>query len=167
MDWHYARHNRQEGPVTLAELQRRYESGQVAPTDLVWTEGMAEWIAAQQVTDLNPPLSRPPKIPSGPPPVGSQAPQASLPPLGGSPPTPHRPIPNYLLPDILVIIFCCTPLGIPAVVYAAKVDGLLSKGDLGGAEEASKKAKLWMWISFGLWFPIIGLLILASIFNNV
>ena len=160
MDWYYARHNKQEGPVTLAELQRRYQSGQVAPTDLVWTEGMADWTAAQQVTDLNPPLPSPPKVPSSPPPAG-------LPSLGGSPPTPHLPISNYLLPAILVTIFCCTPLGIPAVVYAAKVDGLMSRGDLGGAEEASKKAKLWMWISFGLWFPVVGLLILASIFSDM
>jgi hypothetical protein len=72
-----------------------------------------------------------------------------------------------LLPAVPVTIFCCIPLGIPAVVYPAKGDGVLSRGDLGAAEEAFKKAKLWMWISFGLWLPIVGLLILASIFSNM
>ena len=113
---------------------------------------MVERTAAQRVTDLNPPFPSPPRVPSEPPPVGSQTPQVGLPPLGGAPPPP-RPIPNYLLPAVPVTIFCCIPLGIPAVVYAVKVDGVLSRGGLGGAEEAFKRAVDLIWT---LAFPLPG-----------
>ena len=47
---------------------------------------------------------------------------------------------------------CCVPFGIPAIVYAAKVNGLLAAGDLRGAQEASKTANTWMWVAFGCGF---------------
>jgi hypothetical protein len=58
-------------------------------------------------------------------------------------------IPNYLVQSILVTIFCCLPLGIPAIVFAAQVNGKLAAGDVQGALNASKNAKMWSWISFG------------------
>ena len=45
--------------------------------------------------------------------------------------------------SIIATILCCWPLGIPGIVYAAKVDGLWDKGDYAGAAEASRKAKAW------------------------
>lgn len=50
---------------------------------------------------------------------------------------------NYLALSIIATILCCWPLGIPAIVYAAKVDGLWNRGDYAGAAEASRKAKAW------------------------
>lgn len=58
-------------------------------------------------------------------------------------------IPNYLAQSILVTLLCCLPLGIPAIVYAAGVNGKWQSGDVRGAMEASRKAKLWCWWSFG------------------
>jgi len=57
---------------------------------------------------------------------------------------------NYLVPAILVTIFCCVPLGIPAIVYAAQVNGRIQTGNIQGAIDSSNKAKMWMWISFGV-----------------
>lgn len=79
----------------------------------------------------------------------------------------HHPIPNYLVPSILVTIFCCVPFGIPAIVYAAKVDGLISRGDIAGAMEASNKAKLWTWISALSWIPLFGLFFLVGITSSM
>jgi hypothetical protein len=59
-------------------------------------------------------------------------------------------IPNYLVQAILVTIFCCLPLGIPAIVFAAQVNGKAERGDYNGALDSSKKAKMWSWISFGV-----------------
>ncbi len=59
-------------------------------------------------------------------------------------------IPNYLVQSILVTLFCCWPFGIPAIVLAAKVNGLAASGNIAGALDASNKAKMWCWISFGL-----------------
>ena len=52
MEWYYAKHGKQEGPVDQATLQGKLQSGELAPTDLVWHEGMAEWKAAGDVSEL-------------------------------------------------------------------------------------------------------------------
>ena len=50
---------------------------------------------------------------------------------------------------ILVTLCCCVPFGIPAIVFAAQVNGKLEAGDLAGALESSRKAKMWSGIAFG------------------
>jgi len=69
----------------------------------------------------------------------------------------EKPVPTYLVPAILVTIFCCLPFGIPAIVFAAQANGKLEAGDRTGAVESSKKAKMWCWIGFavGLVFTVI------------
>jgi len=59
-------------------------------------------------------------------------------------------VPNYLVFAILATVFCCLPSGIAAIIYAAQVNGKLQAGDYAGAQEASRNAKMWCWISFGL-----------------
>ena len=56
-------------------------------------------------------------------------------------------IPNHLVGSILATIFCCMPFGIPAIVYAAKVNSLIAAGDIDGAMKASKTANTWMLVS--------------------
>ena len=63
-------------------------------------------------------------------------------------------VPNYLVFAILATVLCCLPAGIPAIVYAAQVNGKLQAGDIAGAQAASKNAKMWCWISAGLGFAI-------------
>jgi hypothetical protein len=70
-------------------------------------------------------------------------------------PTPPASVPNYLVQAILVTLFCCLPFGIPAIVYAAQVNGKLAAGDIAGALNASKNAKMWSWIAFGLGLTVI------------
>ncbi len=59
-------------------------------------------------------------------------------------------IKSGLVQAILVTLFCCLPFGIVAIVYAAKVSGLVAAGDIAGAREAAKKSNMWSWISFGV-----------------
>jgi len=66
------------------------------------------------------------------------------PPVGG----PSN-IPNYLVPAILSL-FCCWPLAIVAIIFAAQVNGKVQSGDLAGAMDASKKAKMFSFIAIGL-----------------
>jgi hypothetical protein len=63
---------------------------------------------------------------------------------------PGATVQNYLVFAILTTILCCLPAGIPAIVYAAQVNGKLQMGDLAGAQQASKNAKLWCLISLGV-----------------
>lgn len=125
-------------------------SGQIASADLVWRAGMTDWRPAAEISDFE---SAGVVESAGivAPPGGSQIPQGGVPQPGQVPgaPVAHAPISNYLVPAILVTVLCCVPFGIPAIIFAAKVDGLASRGDIAGALEASRKAKTWTWISFG------------------
>ena len=64
-------------------------------------------------------------------------------------------VPNYLVQAILTTIFCCLPLGIVSIVYAAQVNGKVAAGDRAGALESSRNAKMWAWISFGAGLVVI------------
>lgn len=59
-------------------------------------------------------------------------------------------VPNYLVPAILVTLFCCLPAGVVSIIYATQVNGKLAAGDVQGAMAASKNAKTWMMVSIGL-----------------
>lgn len=59
-------------------------------------------------------------------------------------------VPNHLVWAILSTLFCCLPLGIVSIVYAAQVDGKRAAGDIAGAREASGKAKFWALLSAAL-----------------
>jgi predicted secreted protein len=61
------------------------------------------------------------------------------------------PPPNHLVWAILSTLFCCLPLGIASIVFAAQVNGKWASGDYTGAVESSKKAR-----TFALWGTIIG-----------
>ncbi len=75
------------------------------------------------------------------------------------------PPPNYLVFAILATIFCCQPLGIVSIVFAAQVNSKWNAGDVDGAIESSKNARLWAWISLATGFAIAIIVILFSIFG--
>ena len=96
------------------------------------------------------------------PPAPIQAPGVVLP--------PGATIQNYLVFAILSTVLCCPATGIPAIIYAAQVNGKLQAGDLAGAKTASNNAKMWCWISFGiglagtvLWLFLMALGILSGL----
>jgi hypothetical protein len=77
------------------------------------------------------------------------------------------PPPNYLVWAILTLIFCCWPLSIASIVFAAQVNGKYAAGDLAGAQESSRKAK-----QFALWSAIaacvlFGLLIALVVVTSI
>jgi len=89
------------------------------------------------------------------------APPAPLPASGVViPPGPPVHVDNYLVFAILSTVLCCLPAGIPAIVYASHVNTKLQLGDLAGAQLASKNAKMWCWISFGLFFAGVGIYVI-------
>lgn len=51
---------------------------------------------------------------------------------------------NYMAQAILVTLFCFIPTGIPAIVNASRVNGLITSGRVDEAMEASKKAHNWI-----------------------
>lgn len=67
------------------------------------------------------------------------------PPSSGAPAS----VPNYLIPSIISLI-CCLPLGIVAIIFAARVNGQVQAGDTAGALDSSRKAKMFSYIGLGL-----------------
>jgi len=60
--WHYTQYGQQQAPVEQEQLLRLLAAAQVGRLDLVWTEGMANWLPAGQVPELSPhlPAAAPP-----------------------------------------------------------------------------------------------------------
>ena len=51
--WHYVKNGTDNfGPVSESELLSLASSGQISPTDLVWSEGMPDWLAMNCVPAL-------------------------------------------------------------------------------------------------------------------
>ena len=57
----------------------------------------------------------------------------------------------------ILSLFCCLPLGIPAVVFACQVNSKLKAGDIEGAKKAANTAKVLMIVGIVLGL-IIGLI---------
>ncbi len=50
--WYYSRGENQEGPVPIEQLQELLRTGAIQPDNLVWTEGLTQWTAAQMIPAL-------------------------------------------------------------------------------------------------------------------
>ena len=142
-DWHYFKSGEQKGPVPKEFIQELARHGQLQRADLVWTEGMQDWLPAESIPELG--ISRLT------PPTGSAIPGSGV---------PAQAVSNYLVWSILATIFCCLPSGIVAIIYSSKVNSALALGNYGAAREASKKAKIWNIISLvvGLVFTVLSVL---------
>lgn len=128
-DWYYLKNGEQKGPVPTEFISSLAQSGQLQRTDLVWTEGMKDWLPAESA----PGLSFPGAV---------SQPGSTIPP--GLPP---QAVSNYLVWSILSTVFCCLPGGIVAIIYSCKVNTAIELGNYVMAQEASKKAKMWNIIS--------------------
>ena len=129
------------GPFTLSELKEQ----NITRETLVWYNGMEQWQKAGTLIELNSLFN------SVPPPIDHEV-------NPGTRPIPPR---TWLLESILVTLFCCLPLGIVGIVYAAKVDTAYSRGAYADAIRYSLDAGRWTKIGFwiGIAWPLIYLLL--------
>src|SRR4051794_15954538 len=51
-DWYYSKGGQQSGPVSEDQMRQMVASGQVGGPDLIWREGMANWLPASQVPEF-------------------------------------------------------------------------------------------------------------------
>ncbi|WP_417428655.1 CD225/dispanin family protein [Halpernia sp.] len=80
---------------------------------------------------------------------------------------------TWLVESILVTIFCCQILGIISIIYAAGVESKFYRGDVAGAESASRTAKTLVIVSVGtgllsviLFMAFGGMAILSGLINR-
>ncbi len=149
MSWYYSKNGTQFGPVAEEELSGKIASGEVSGADLIWQEGMTDWKPASQVPAFQG------SAPMAPPPVSTGNVSMAQPPAMAT--GQYQQIPNYLWQSIVATVLCCMPFGVVGIVYAAKVDGLVARGDIAGAQAASKAAKTWtnVAVGIGLLFAVI------------
>ncbi|QDH69054.1 CD225/dispanin family protein [Marilutibacter alkalisoli] len=83
-------------------------------------------------------------------------------------------VPNNLVWAILTTLFCCLPLGIVSIVYAARVDGLRAAGNIVAARSAADSARNWA-LASALAGPVLiilwivfagGLAVLSALFGG-
>lgn len=136
------------GPFTIDQLATQ----QLTPETPVWTEGMSDWMPAQQVAELSSffaPQTPGPEMAQ--PTVPPQAPAYNAAPAYGNPqpqvPNTQVVPPNYLVWSILAALLCCLPGGVVAIVYSTQVSSRFQQGDYAGANESSRNARKWVIIS--------------------
>ena len=141
--------NQQAGPFTLEQLAARGINGFTS----VWTQGMANWVPASQVPELQAVINRPQGFQSPPPYQGGgyqQGPQA-----GPCPKT-------WMVESILVTLFCCLPLGIVGIINASRVSSAHAEGRYADALRASQDAGKWTKIGF--WLGLVGIILYILVY---
>jgi hypothetical protein len=128
------------GPVELAQIQQWIRGNRVNGQTMAQKTGETDWKPLSSFPELTAQFaSAPPPLP------GSLAPSPPF--VAG---IASAGVPTYLVPAILCTLLCCLPLGVPALVYAAKVGNKLAAGDIAGAQIASRNARTWCWVAFGV-----------------
>ncbi len=51
-EWYYAKGGEKYGPVSAAEIRELAATGRLLPDDLIWTEGMEDWVDARRAPGM-------------------------------------------------------------------------------------------------------------------
>jgi len=137
-NWYLQKGDQRIGPVPLETLQGMAASGQIAPSDLVWTDGMPAWQPAGSQIWFQ---AVPPPPP--PPPFSSPSIQPSAPLFASQQSYASEP-PSLLGWSIAVLLCCCIPGGIVGIVYANKAKSEWARGNYVEAQAAYNTGKNWL-----------------------
>jgi len=74
-EWYYSIGGSKNGPVTAVALKGLADSRTLSPSDLVWKEGMSQWVPARAVKGLFPASAPPPPAPAAVPSAPNPRPQ--------------------------------------------------------------------------------------------
>lgn len=148
MQWYYSKNGLQLGPVSESDIRSKVATGEIAPTDLVWRDGMSDWLPSSRVPEIQPastlaspaPLGGNPDSPYATPQAHPATPYQGQPHAGPE-------IANNLWQSIVVTLLCCLPFGVVSIVYAAKVNGLKQAGLYEEARQAAANSRKWTNIS--------------------
>lgn len=61
--WFYGISGKPQGPVSEPVLRDKFRNGELEPETLVWTQGMAQWVAAKSLSEFADCLQRPQSFP--------------------------------------------------------------------------------------------------------
>lgn len=170
MKYYIVENNQPAGPFEVEELVAKC----VKASDLVWCEGMSQWAPASTVEEIMRALNPVTEMPEGMPPYvqppvynatmnSTQTAYENVPQSRyneGVPPMPN----TWFVAAIIVTLCCCCPLGIPAIVFASRVETLWNNGRYEEAERASRTARKWVTIAFicGFLFIVLYYIFMAQ-----
>lgn len=65
-NWHWMKGEQRNGPINTTALKKLAQAGQLLPTDMIWRDGLPQWVPASSVKGLfvGPPPPPPPPPPS-------------------------------------------------------------------------------------------------------
>ena len=153
----------QKGPFTIEQLRWQ----KITPQTDVWGDGMPNWTKASQVPELQSLFTAGAAQPSqqAAAPQQQQAQQQyqqqqtqqqyqqpqqqSQQQMSAYPPNSH------VAESILVMLFCCMPFGIVALVHATMVRMCYDRGDYTAAMQHSQTASKWLKIGFFIGLAVI------------
>lgn len=142
--WYYGQNGQQKGPFSLDVMKQLASGGQIRREDLVWKDGMPDWVPAGGVADLFPPVAG-----------SAGTADTYTPPTPGAPYPPQNPFPGQAQPlgyevnqtnpamqgkatTAMVLGICSIPtclcplvglgLGIAAMIVASKVQNAPNQG---------------------------------------
>ncbi|MEY4572617.1 MAG: hypothetical protein RLZ10_1860 [Bacteroidota bacterium] len=52
VEWYYSKDGKRKGPISYPELKKLVENNHLQPNDLVWHEGLPEWVIAKKIKGL-------------------------------------------------------------------------------------------------------------------
>jgi GYF domain 2/Interferon-induced transmembrane protein len=133
-NWYVEHGGQRLGPMSMEAVRQMAVSGQIAPADLVWCQGMSTWQRADTQSWFNSAIgSAPPPLP---------APQwGNL--FKGEAYVETEP-PSLIGWSIAVLLCCCLPGGIVGLIYGTKAKTEYAKGNYSAAHSAYETGKNWL-----------------------
>ena len=117
--WYYNAEGQQHGPLPETEFSRLFETAQLQPDTLVWSEGLAAWTPARDIEGLIPSAYNPPPVP---PALPSSASSANIMNKADSSGPQTRPWIRYWARMIDFILFCVIAGLVLGIVYPPALD---------------------------------------------
>jgi len=179
MQWYYSKNGTQLGPIGTEDIQSKLASGEIAQSDLVWKDGMADWLPAGQIAELRVVLqATSPVAPAPSSPVVENSPYT--PPVTAAPvsPVPYGGLPvsancgkatAAMVLGICGIVFaiCCSfvgvILGILAVIFGNLAKTEIAQNPYLAAHLGKAKSGVLMgWIAIALGVVMV---VVSLVFN--
>ena len=86
---------------------------------------------------------------------------------GTTTPPPSNNLALAIIATVVSVMFCCLPHGLVSLIFALQVDKKAQAGDLVGAINAAKQAKMWAIISIAVSVVFLVIGIAFGILNAV
>lgn len=161
------------GPFNPDELLRK----DIRPETMVWRSGMADWVEAGTLPELdflfNSKAAIPPKQTIVEKVEKQNEPTAST--VTSQPEVKQqynktsevgndiKKLPkNWMVEAVIFTLICCSPVSLVGIIYASLVETRFSNYDYEGAERASQRAKIWS-LAGTLFWPTV--YVILSIFG--